>query len=155
MTSFRYSSSECRPSSTIAKSRSDTITGSNADLIPNAFAIGARTSVSIARTESPRSDAAVASAALTVVVPTPPLPSRKTTRRRRRSASMMRGDAVMAGPLPSQDVGAPGQAASARAQHDEIVVADALLFQRFVKRDRNRCGRRVSILLDVGENFFR
>src|SRR5579862_3150782 len=119
--------------------------------MPNPFAIGARTSVSIARTVLPCSEAASARAALTEVVPTPPLPSRKMTRWRRRSASMMREEMAIACALPAQDVGAPGQATSARAQHNEVVVADALLLQRLIERDRHRCRGGVAVLLDVGE----
>src|SRR5262249_46255628 len=143
---------------TIAKSRSDTITGSNAGLTSKALAIGARTSVSSARTELPFSDAASASAALTEVVPTPPLPRRNTTRRRSSSASIagapeftVRG--IWA--LPAQDVGAPGQSASTRTQHDEIIVAYPILFQRLIERDRHRSCRSVPISIDVGKHFLR
>src|SRR6266851_798780 len=55
--------------------------------------------------------------------------------------------------LPAQQVGAPGQAAAAGVEHNQIVVTDAVRFDRLVQCDWHRGGRGVAVAVDVGENL--
>src|SRR5579863_588408 len=70
----------------------------------------------------------------------------------------LRANELVTGPeprLPTDQVGAPGQAAAACVEHHEVVVADAAGFERFVECDGNRSGGGVAVMVDVGEDLFR